>query len=194
MIKSRNQYIVVDMILLTLLTCLLEWAGRIALDVFPGELFTISLVLPMTLIAMMRHGTLGVLVAALGGLTYCILNSAAWDVYLIYILGNSMIAVNLVWFGKPGKERIRQSPGMIVMYVLSGYLLMNLGRSLLAFVMGYTPFLATTVRYFTTDTLSAVMAVIIVLIARKQDGVFEDQMRYLERLASEKEQGNGNEA
>ena len=182
------------MMILTLVLCVLEWAGRMALNVFPRELFTISVVLPVALIAMMRHSAPGVLISAIGGLVYCKVNGAEWDVYLIYILGNSFIALNLLWFKKPGKERIRQSTGLIVLYVISGYILMDLGRSILAFIMGYGPFFAIMARYFTTDTLSAVMSLIIVLIARRQDGVFEDQMHYLERLALERERGNGDEA
>lgn len=191
---SKTQYVLIDMIILTVILCVLEWAGAKALNAFPRELYAISVVLPITLIAMMRHGTPGVLLAAVGGLIYCQLNGAAGDVYLIYILGNSLIALNLLWFKKPGKERLTQSAGLIVLYVVSGYILMDLGRSIFAFVLGVRPFFSTMVRYFTTDTLSAVLSVIIVLIARRQDGVFEDQMHYLKRLAAEGEQGNGNEA
>lgn len=191
---SKAQYVLIDMVILTLILCVLEWLIRTALNAFPRELYTISIVLPIALIAMMRHGALGVLLAAIGGLVYSVLNGAAWDVYLIYILGNSLIALNLFWFKKPGKERIRQSTGLTVFYVVSGYIWMELGRSLFAFVWGARPFFATTVRYFTTDALTAVISVIIVLIARKQDGVFEDQMQYLKRLASEGEQGYGKKA
>ena len=187
---SKAQYVIIDILILTAILCVLEWASSKALSAFPRELYTISVVLPITLIAMMRHGALGVLIAAVGGLIYCRVNGAQWDVYLIYILGNSLIALNLLWFKKPGKERLRQSTGLIVLYAASGYVWMDLGRSVFAFILGARPFLPMMVRYFATDTLSAVLSVIIVLIARRQDGVFEDQMRYLRRLAAEGEQGN----
>ena len=191
---SKEQYVFIDLTILTLILCGLEWISRLALNAFPRELYTISVVLPVALIAMMRHGAPGVLLAAAGGLVYSIVNGAAWDVYPIYILGNSLIALNLIWFVKPGKERVRQSTKLTVLYVISGYKLMNLGRGIFAFLLGARPVLGTMVRYFTTDALSAVMSVIIVLIARRQNGVFEDQMQYLRRLASEEEQANGSEA
>lgn len=182
------------MTIMTLILCALEWASRMALNIFPGELFTISVVLPIVLIGMMRHGVTGALLAAVGGLVYCIINGAKSDVYFIYILGNSFIAFNALWFKKPGKENIRKRVGLIILYAVSGYVLVNFGRSIFAFVLGYGPFLPTAVRYFTTDALSAVMSVIIVLIARKQDGVFEDQMIYLKRLAAEEENRNASQA
>jgi hypothetical protein len=73
--------------------------------------------------------------------------------------------------------------------VLTGYLLINLGRSVMAAAMGYPDIIAVAVRYFTTDALSAVMAFIILLIAKKQDGVFEDQTEYLKRQADKEEKG-----
>jgi hypothetical protein len=182
------------MIIMTFILCALEWASRMALNIFPDQSFTISIVLPIALIGMMRHGALGVLLAAVGGLVYCITNGAESNVYFIYILGNSFIAFNLFWFKKLGKENIRERIGLVILYVISGYILINLGRSISALILGNTPFFPTAVRYFTTDALSAVMSVIIVLIARKQDGVFEDQMIFLKRLAAEEENRNASQA
>jgi len=188
---TKEQYIAIDMVILSIITCILLWAGMAALKVFSKELFAISVVLPMTLIAMMRHGALGISLAALGGLVYCILNKASLGVYPVYIAGNSFIALNLLWFGNGGKDRVRANLTLTVLYVITGYLLMNTGRSVMAYIMGYRPFVANTIRYFTTDALTAVMSVIIILIAKKQDGVFEDQMEYLRRLAAEEEQTDG---
>lgn len=191
---SVKQYIMIDLTIMTLILCALEWASRMALNIFPGELFTISVVIPIALIGLMRHGLRGVLLAAAGGVIYCIMNGAKWDVYLIYIVGNSFIAFNLLWFRKLGKENIRQRIGLIILYAVTGYVSVNVGRSICAYILGYGPFLPTAVRYFATDALSSVMSIIIVLIARKQDGIFEDQMNYLKRLAAEEENTNASQA
>lgn len=191
---SKQQYVLIDLIILTAIMCILMWAGKLARDAFPKEIFTISIVMPITLIAMMRHGALGVVTAAVGGLVYCIINGAKADIYLVYIIGNSFIYINILWFKKISKQRIKQNIGLIIMYVISGYVLMNIGRSVLSLIFGYAPFIANTVRYFTTDALSAVMAIVIVLIANKQDGIFEDQMDYLVRLATEEELKNERKA
>jgi hypothetical protein len=184
---TKKQYVIIDMIILALVLCVLEAASRWALDFFRREIFTISIVLPMTLIAMMRHGAVGTALAALGGAVYCMLNHAQAGIYIVYIVGNMFIAANLLWFRNSGKQKVVQSKGRIALYVLTGYLLINLGRSVMAAAMGYPDIIAVAVRYFTTDALSAVMAFIILLIAKKQDGVFEDQ--YLKRQADKEEKG-----
>ncbi len=191
---SKEQYVAIDLFILTLIMCVLEWAIRAALNVYPNEIYTISIVLPIALIAIMRHGAWGVLVAIAGGLVCCIISGARADLYLIYAVGNSFIASTLLWFKRPGKESIRKNIGLIVVYVITGYLSMNLGKSILAFILGYQPFFAILVRFLTTDALVAVMSVIILLVARRQDGVFEDQMQYLKRLAAEEENRNGSQA
>lgn len=191
---TKKQYVIIDMLIFAIILCVLEAASRWALDLFPRELFTISVVLPIALIAMMRHGAWGIGLAMLGGAVYCIANNASIDVYIIYIFGNAFVAVNLLWFKKAGKDKLIQSTGLIVLYVIMGYVSMNLGRSIFALIFGYPQFFATMVRYFTTDALSAVMSIIIILIARRQDGVFEDQMVYLRRRAAEEEQRNANKA
>jgi hypothetical protein len=186
---TKKQYVIIDMIILALVLCVLEAASRWALDFFRREIFTISIVLPMTLIAMMRHGAVGTALAALGGAVYCMLNHAQAGIYIVYIVGNMFIAANLLWFRNSGKQKVVQSKGRIALYVLTGYLLINLGRSVMAAAMGYPDIIAVAVRYFTTDALSAVMAFIILLIAKKQDGVFEDQTEYLKRQADKEEKG-----
>jgi len=191
---TKKQYVLIDILIFAIILCVLEAASRWALDLFPRELFTISVVLPITLIAMMRHGAWGAALAMLGGAVYCLANNASIDVYIVYIFGNACVAINLLWFKKAGKDKLMQSTGLIVLYVITGYVSMNLGRSVLALIFGYPQFFATMVRYFTTDALSAVMSIIIILIARRQDGVFEDQMVYLRRRAAEEEQRNANEA
>lgn len=183
-----KQYMIIDLVIFSVLLCILEIASRMALNFFQREIFTISIVLPLVLIAMMRHGVRALPLAALGGLVYCALNGAQAKVYLVYMLGNSVIAANLFWFKKVGKDKIRENTWIIVLYVASGYILMNLGRSVFAFLLGYEKLIANMVRYFTTDALSAVMAVVIILVARRQDGVFEDQMDYLIRQAEKEEE------
>ena len=191
---TKEQYVLIDIIILSVILCVLEIAGKMVLNAFPRELFTISIVLPIILIAMMRHGAIGSALAVVGAVVYSALNNASWDVYIVYILGNLFIVLNLLWFKFWGKELIRISTILVILYVISGYILMNLGRSVFAFVFGYRPFFDNMVRYFATDALSGVMAIVILLVARRQDGVFEDQMIYLKRIAAEEEQRNGKKA
>ena len=101
---SLKRYMCIDLFILGAILCGLEFLNSLALQYFPGEVFTLSVVLPITLIVMMRWGAYGVLHAVVGGLVYCIFNQGGPSTYLIYTLGNACIALNLVWFKKIGKE------------------------------------------------------------------------------------------
>ena len=62
---------------------------------------------------------------------------------------------------------------------------MQAGRALLALLLGAAP--AEAVRFFTTDSLSAVFTLVIIWIVRRLDGVYEDQRHYLSRFHQELE-------
>ncbi len=188
-----KQYVIIDLVIFAILLCALEIASKVALNFFRREAFAISVILPIILIAMMRHGIKALPLAALGGLVYSALNGAEPEVYIVYILGNCFVGVNVLWFKYVEKEKIREKIWLIILYVITGYILKNLGKGVVAYIMGFTHFAANTVRYLTTDALSAVMTVIVILIARRQDGVFEDQMAYLIRQAEMEEDKNGKE-
>ena len=82
-----------------------------------------------------------------------------------------------------GRERVRQSALLSIGYVLTVYLLAQLGRWIVSLFFGAD--LRMLVQFITTDSLSALFAVIAVLIVRNIDGVFEDQKTYLLRLEAE---------
>ena len=64
-------------------------------------------------------------------------------------------------------------------------LLMQLGRALIALLLGTAPALCA--GFITTDVLSTLFAVLLVWIARRLDGMLEEQKHYLRRVAEEME-------
>ena len=88
-----------------------------------------------------------------------------------------------------GKEKIRGDALLSIIFGLGTVLLMQLGRALLALLLGGEFF--TCLGFFTTDVLSLLFTGVIVWIARRLDGIFEDQKHYLLRIheAEEKEGG-----
>ena len=68
---------------------------------------------------------------------------------------------------------------------LATLLLMQLGRAVLSLFFGTGP--AEALRFFTTDSLSAVFTLVIIWIVRRLDGVYEDQRHYLRRFHQEQE-------
>ena len=151
---------------------------------FPGQPFTVSLAAAMTSIVYMRWGAWGAIHAVEAGFVFCFFSGASGEQFFIYCIGNlfSVLAVLLlkVW----GKERVRTGH-LSLIFPLLVQVLMQAGRAAAALLMGAEP--ANTVGFFTTDSLSLLFTFVIIWIARKLDGVYEDQKHYLLRIHAEGE-------
>jgi len=151
---------------------------------FPGQPFAVSLAGALTAIVYMRWGFWGGFQAVLAGLVYCFYQGADLPQYFIYCIGNllSLAAVPLLL--KIGKEKVRTSTlGLI--FPLLVLLLMQGGRALVALATGATPLSVT--GFFTTDSLSMLFTFVIIWIAKRLDGIYEDQKHYLLRIQKEQE-------
>jgi len=184
--NSLARYKCIDLAVLALIMCFLEGLISFGRGIFPGEVYVLSVVLPVSLIVIMRWGWLGLLHAAIGGAAYAALYGSGVRHLLIYTLGNLGIAVCVPLLLKIGKEKVRGSAPLTVLYVSTGWFGMVSGRAMAAFARDGGALLDITRRFYGAEALSFIAAIIILLIARRQNGVFEDQRRYLLRLEGEK--------
>lgn len=152
---------------------------------YSQELYIASPIAAVTAIVMMRWGGWAGIHAAAGGLLYAWLRQGSWQQLLTYCLGNLAALAPLVMLKLLGKERIRKSAFLSVMFALAVQLLMQAGRALMAFLLGTEP--GACLGYITTDVLSTLLTLVIIWIVRKADGLFEDQKHYLLRLESERQ-------
>ena len=152
---------------------------------YSQELYIASPIAAVTAIVMMRWGGWAGIHAAAGGLLYAWLRQGSWQQLLTYGLGNLAALAPLVLLKLLGKERIRKSAFLSVMFALAVQLLMQAGRALMAFLLGTEP--GACLGYITTDVLSTLLTLVIIWIVRKADGLFEDQKHYLLRLESERQ-------
>ncbi len=103
-----------------------------------------------------------------------------------------------------GKERIREDSFLTVIFGLTVQLLMQLGRAAVAFALlraspGSAPAgtqsiagaLSFCIGFITTDALSGFFTAVILWIARRQDGLFEDQKHYLLRIQEAEKEERG---
>lgn len=185
---TKRRYMLIDLALFALLFCLLEAASAYALQAFSGEAYAISLVMFISLLMMMRWGAYGIIYAPFGGAVYSLLHGGGAASHAIYILGGAAVAVNLLWIHFLGGRRVRDSAALTVLYCATGYIALNLGRATVSLFAANTDFTTALIRFLATDALNAVITAVFILIARKQNGLFEPQNEYLERLAKEKEE------
>ena len=185
---SFRQYRAIDLALFAAMLCVSEWLlVTAATRWFPDQLYTVSLVGALTAIVMLRWGPWAAIHAALGGLVFALASHGSGKQLLIYAGGNLLSLLMLLPLRRLGGEKIRSDGFLSVCFGLAALLLMQLGRMLLAMAFGAPP--RNALGFFTTDTLSLLFTGLILWIARRADGILEDQKHYLLRIHKEEKGG-----
>ena len=183
-----QQYRAIDLVLFAVMLCISETVIVTAARFwFPEQLYTVSVVAALTAIVLMRWGPWAAIHAFVGGFVFCTVSHGTAQQYIIYCIGNLFALLALLLIRWLGKERIRSDSTLTVLFALCTLLLMQLGRALIALALGTEP--ARCVGFVTTDVLSGLFTAVIVWIARRLDGIFEDQKHYLLRVNREEEKG-----
>ena len=183
--RTWKEYRAIDLALLAAALAVFEFViVRAAGWWFPGQPYTVSLAAAMTSIVYMRWGLWGAIHALEAGLVFCYFSGATGEQYLIYCVGNLVSASAVLLLRAAGKERVRTGHLSLV-FPLLVQLLMQAGRGAVALLLGAAPVQAA--GFVTTDSLSLLFTFVIIWIARKLDGVYEDQKHYLLRLHAQEE-------
>lgn len=187
--RTWKEYRAIDLAMLGAALAVFEFLiVRAANWWFPGQPFTVSLAAAMASIVYMRWGWWGAIHAVEAGLVFCFFSGASGPQYVIYCAGNLFSVLAVLLLNRMGKERVRTGHLSLV-FPLLVQVLMQAGRALAALALGAGP--ADVVGFFTTDSLSLLFTFVIIWIARKLDGVYEDQKHYLLRVHAEEGQKGG---
>ena len=183
--RTWKEYRAIDLAMLGVALAVFEFIIVCAANWwFPGQPFTVSLAAAMTSIVYMRWGAWGAIHAVEAGFVYGFFSGATWAQLIIYCVGNLFSLIAVLLLKVFGKERVRTGH-LSLIFPLLVQLLMQGGRAAVALFLGAGP--GDAVRFFTTDSLSLLFTFVIVWIARKLDGVYEDQKHYLLRVHAEEE-------
>lgn len=187
---SFQEYRNIDLALFAVILCAAECLIVNASTYwFADQLYTVSVVGALTAIVLMRWGPWAAIHAVLGGLVFCFASHGSGRQYLVYCAGNLFALLMLIPLRLLGGERIRLDGFLSVCFGLVTLLLMQLGRALIALLLG-TDF-QTCLGFFTTDALSLLFTGVIIWIARRLDGIFENQKHYLLRIHKTEEEKGG---
>ncbi len=182
---SLKQYRATDLFLFAVILIAFELLVHFAFIGLKGS-FTFSPMLPITLLVIMRWGWQGAFFAALDGVLYCLLNGAGWQSYLCYGIGNLSIMSVLLMTRFMGKQKIAGKWHFSALFVVVGWISVVLGRTLIATCCG-DYFVAALLKQV-SDLFTLAIALIIILVLRRLDGMFEDQKHYLLRLDDERKE------
>ncbi len=182
--RSLGEYRAIDLGCFALMLALFEPLLHLAATrLFPAEPYTVSVTAAITAIVMMRWGPWAGIHAVCGGILACLLAKARWDQYLVYGLGNLLSLLALLLLKAWGKEETRKDVLRSIAFALVTALLMQLGRAALALALGNG--MGVSLGFFTTGVVTDLFTVVVVWIARRLDGIFEDQIHYLLRIQKE---------
>ncbi len=185
---SFRQYRSIDLALFALILLVSETLIVRAANVwFADQLYTVSVVAAVTSIVMMRWGPWAVIHALLGGVVFTLASRGGARHLLIYTAGNLLSLLSLLPLRALGGERVRADGFLSIGFGLMVLVLMQLGRALAALALG-TAF-SSCLGFFTTDSLSALFTGLVIWVARRLDGIFEDQKHYLLRIHKEEKGG-----
>ena len=184
------EYRSLDLTLFAVILAVCEYVITLAaIQWFPGQLYTVSVSAALCAIVLMRWGLWAGIHAVVGGAAFWLASRGSLQQLAIYALGNLSCLLVLPLLRGKGKEIIRTDKLFTVLFALAVVLLMQLGRAVVALVLGTPP--GTCVGFFTTDSLSDVFTMVVVSLAGRLDGVFEDQKRYLRRLQEQQKREKG---
>lgn len=189
---SVKQYRATDLAIFALITIVSELLGYYATVWFSGSaFFTLSLVIPITCLVLVRWGWPAVFFPIIGGVTLCLVNNFGINYYGAYCLGGTFIMLMLLPAKLIGVDRIRGKWYFTALFAVGAWLCVYLGRSTLwAICYAISPVegatAATGFSGFGLDVMSLFICVLVLIIMRKLDGMFEDQKSYLRRLNRER--------
>ncbi len=182
---TLKQYRTVDLCILLFILAAAEVLISLAAGVwFPDELYVLSPTAAVTAIVMMRWGAYAALHAFGGGLAYCIASGASPKQFAVYCIGNCFALAVLPLLLKLKKDRVRSSVPLTALYTAAVFCAVQTGRWLVGLCFGGTA--GDFISLFAADSLSLVFALVTLQIARKTDGLFEDQIAYLIRTQAER--------
>lgn len=186
---SFERYRAIDLVIWLVILSVFEYITVMAASKwFPGELYTLSQLVAVLCIVMMRWGGFAVLHAMAGGVVFCLAQGAGAEQLVTYCIGNCFALIALLLFKAVGKETVRSKVHYTLVFVAAAFCGAQLGRWLVSLFFGGTP--GSIGSFFMADSLSLLYAAVVVLISRKVDGLFEDQKSYLIRTEAERRKEN----
>ena len=187
---SFKQYRMMDLMIFIAMYGLCEYLVIKAATVWFDEPYSISIMLPLLLIVMMRWDKYSIINAIAYAVLFVFYQSGNLNQYLIYLIGNLGVMIELILLKKMGKDNIRSSFFNSMIYLLCGFVLMEVFRGIASIIIAGSD-IGVILQFLMSDMLSLVFGVLVIIVVRRIDGLFVDQKRYLIELNSQKEKIDG---
>lgn len=189
---SLTQYRITDLLVFTAIVIVFDLLAHYAPMALPvGAMFNFTITVPIVLMVMFRWGWMCVFPAVADAILMCVLNNPeVWQSYVCYIIGNACILLLLTVLKFWKKNKIAGKWYFSALFVILGWLLQNFALTLAMTACGqnFVECLSLNFGFGWTGILSLAMGIVIILVMRRLDGMFEDQKSYLLRLDKERKE------
>lgn len=182
---SFKQYRAIDLFILAIVLAFSEAVFCLgSMKWFWAVDYIISPTVAIVCIVMMRWNGFAVIHAVLAGVVFALASGATPEQFAVYAAGNCGILIGLLMLKFVGKKRVADGFFLTAAYVILSYLGCEVGRWLIGLMVGGSA--DDLLRFISADMLSLAFGILVVMIARKMDGLFEDQKAYLIRMDEER--------
>lgn len=184
---SKKQFEALDLIILSLIgivsECINIWAFKKL-----NSAYCASIAIVLGLIALVRWNAWGLIVplaAGIGAMTvgYFSGSSESINWILANTIGYLPLALELLWFKYAGKAKINSRWVYMLLYVVSGFVLCEAGRSL-CYLGSQASFPEVMKMFFLYDMINLALGLAVYFIACKQKKFVVDMNEYLVELHS----------
>ena len=119
----------------------------------------------------------------MGAVVRCALYGWPLWQYAVFGIGNLLCMLALIPMKKYGWQKIRDNTLACMGFGLLVALLMQTGRAIVSLIFISDP--AACLMHYTTDVIPAFFTVLLMWIARRVDGLLEEQIHYVKRIGRE---------
>ena len=188
---SFRRYRTVDLTIWTIIAAVVEAVVTLAASKwFPYQIYCLSTTVAIVSIVMMRWNGFAAIPAVAGGAVYSIcLAGGNIEKILVYCVGNCFMMLGLFLFKAIGKEKLRSKFYFSAIYAVVMFILAQVGRWVVSMFFGAEP--GSILWFIFSDPITLLFAILVVLISRVPDGLFEDQKHYIIRTDSERKKADG---
>lgn len=166
-----------DLIFFSILAAISEFLSNQLLTTWNSG-FYFSFSTAICLIAMIRWGSVGVIVGMIGGLPGVLFSEMTLvSGIFFYALANAALCIPMLIYGKRDRDLIAEDHVWLMLYVLASHCCLAVGKGLIIFVI--TGERTGVIDYFGATFLILVMDIILCQVLQKREGLICDLRYYL---------------
>lgn len=190
---NKTNYKIFDLFIFTLIASAVEGINVYAFNMFKinvngysfSQIYSLSFSCLLGMIAIFRWNAAGLVVAPVSGAVSVAVRlflgqSVTVNLWLAYTLGYLGLAICLLFFVKVKKEDMLKEKGLMIMYYFSGYIVVELLKSLCQ--IGVADYWKLLVNYIAFDLFNIVIGLLVFWVAIKQKSLVVDMNSYLDEI------------